>query len=103
MALKQRHVSSTSTGPPTCTILVTDQSSNWHIQRTYCFCCSSCLVQCDFFDCALDLDEVDILVAQLDDAFQDSLDFGELVLVARDEVQVLGHGCGGHLCGLMGI
>jgi hypothetical protein len=34
----------------------------------------------------LDLDYVDILAPQLDDAGEDGLDFGELVFVARYEV-----------------
>jgi hypothetical protein len=41
---------------------------------TYCFCCSSALVCCDFLDCALDLYEVDILVPQLDYSFENGLD-----------------------------
>lgn len=63
--------------------------------ETYGFCGSSCLICCDFFDCALDLDQVDVLVPQLDHAVEDGLNFGELVLVAGDEVEV-GRYCGGH-------
>lgn len=68
-----------------------------NLSKTYCFGGSSCFVQCDFFDCALDLDEVDILVSQLNDAFENGLDFGEFVLISGDEIEVLGHRwCGCH-------
>jgi hypothetical protein len=42
--------------------------------ETYNFGSSSRLVCCDFFDCALDLDEVDIFVAELDHALEYGLD-----------------------------
>lgn len=40
----------------------------------------------------MDLDEVDVLVAQLDDAGEDGLNFGEFVLVASDKVEMRGGG-----------
>ena len=53
---------------------------------TYGLGCSPCFVFCNFLDCALDFDQVDILVAELYDAGENGLDFGELVFVARYEV-----------------
>jgi len=38
----------------------------------------------------LDFNKIDILIAQLNDAFQYGLDFGKFVLVAGYEVEVLG-------------
>ena len=64
---------------------------------TYCLGGSPRLVCRHLLDCALDLNEVDILVAQFNDAFQDGLHLGKFVLVSGDEVQVLGD-CGGHVC-----
>jgi len=34
---------------------------------TYGLGCSPCFVFCDFLNCALDFDQIDILVAELDD------------------------------------
>jgi len=53
---------------------------------TYGLGCSQCFVFCDFLNCALDFDQIDILVAELDYAGEDGLDFGELVFVSRYEV-----------------
>jgi hypothetical protein len=43
---------------------------NW----TYGFSSSSCFVGSDVFNCALDLDQVNVFVAQLDYAGEDGLD-----------------------------
>jgi hypothetical protein len=64
--------------------------------RTYGFGSASRFVGSDFFYCALDLDEVDVFVAELDDASEDGLNFGEFVLVTRDEVEVCRDGGGRH-------
>lgn len=59
--------------------------------RTYSLRSSPAFIFRDFLDSALDFDQVERLGAQLYHAGEDRLDFCELVLVARDEVQVLGH------------
>jgi hypothetical protein len=43
---------------------------------TYSFSGPSCFVRCHVFDCALDFDEVDVLVAEGDYAVENGLDLG---------------------------
>jgi hypothetical protein len=90
MALKQRHVSSTRTGPLIFiqNVSILPPTTTSQCNGTYSFSSSSRFVSGDFLDCALDLDQVDVLVPQLDYALEDGLDFGEFVLVACDEVEL---------------
>lgn len=64
----------------------------------YLLSCSSTLVPRDFLDGTLDLDQVDILIPQLDDAGENGLNLCELVLVAGNKVQMLWDCCCGGGC-----
>jgi len=54
----------------------------------------SALVESNFFECSLDLEEVELLAVDLDGWLEDCFDFAEFVGVAGDEVYDVS-GCGG--------
>lgn len=86
-ALKQRQVSSTRTGPP---ILPRASMSltalQWDAVSTYDCGSSPTLVLWDFFNGALDLDQIEGTTSQWDSVSEDDLNFGQLIWIAGDEV-----------------
>jgi hypothetical protein len=76
MALKQRHVSSTRTGPLTWRFAYQLTCYVGSRHDTYGFGGPSRFVGSHVFDCALDFDEVDVLVAEGDYAVENGLDLG---------------------------
>lgn len=93
MALKERHVSSTSTGPCTCGLVSFMSNALLTIGWNYCFGCSATFVCGDLFNCALNLGEINGLALKIHCISKNSLHFGELVLVTSDEVELFrGHG-----------
>lgn len=86
-AWNSRAVSSVKAGPLIYSLVSKCNFSMKSLGRNYHFGGASGLLFGDFFDCALDLGDIDLLVVHLDDLTEDSLHLGELVFVAGDEVQ----------------
>ena len=97
MASKQRHVSSTSTGPFTCVQSQISQNPfptsrlSLVVVNAYLVRRPPTLIPRDLLDRALQLRQIQILAAELDARVgEDGGHFGELVRVACDEVEMFG-------------
>lgn len=89
IALKHKHVSSTSTGPPTCTVDQRDVEARWgKCNVTHDISSTSAFIRRYVLESALYLDQIEGLALQLDASVsQDGFDLGQLILVARDEIE----------------
>lgn len=84
-------VSSVKAGPLIYQDLVSWIFATNDPSKPYRFSCTPGLFPGDLLDCTLDLRDIHRLVVHLNDAAKDGTHFAELVLIARDEIE-LGQG-----------
>lgn len=89
-------VSSVKAGPLIYKVLVSCASSINDYLKTYRSSRAPGLFLGDFLDCTLDFGNIHSLIVNLDDTAKNGTHLGELVLIARDEIE-LGQGHDGCL------